>query len=161
MQSSQFSSYAPFYPSIDVDEEDHAQRIALATQMIFYLDVAIAARAYSNALDARYGFEVFESTVRDESRDLLQRFVAGDTNLGMSTQELKQKLDTFKQDAKVEARYAKRLRMWTRLFEIVFGKENFKNALETCNDSLPSTVIAPILLGGSLAFAAICLTKSF
>lgn len=155
MHSIQFPSLTILHPSIDFDEKEHAQRIALAKQIITCIDVAIAARAYSNALDARYGSEVDNSSVREDARAFLQPFVDGHTLLGISTVYLQEKLVVFKQDAKREARYAKRLRLWTLVFETVFGKENFKSAMQASKNELPQAHCMPLLLGISLALATI------
>lgn len=161
MQSTEISSNTPTSTSIEVEEQVHAYRIGLAKQMIAFLDVAITARAYSNAVDASYGSEVYESSVRDDSRTLLQSFVDGKTLLGISTLELEEKFIVFKKDAKHEARYAKRLRLWTRLFEIVFGKANFRSAMKSGDESRSPFDFGPMLLGISLALATIMVARAF
>ncbi len=161
MQSIQFSSITPLYPSIDFDEQEHGRRIALAKQIIACIDVAIAARAYSNALDARYGSAVYDSSVREDARALLQSFVDGRTLLELSTSYLQEKLSEFQQDAKREARYAKRLHLWTRIFEIIFGKDNFKSGMNASTEGLPRVDFGPMLLGVSLALATILVVKAF
>ena len=161
MHSLHNSSFTPFYAPVEFDHKDHAQRIDLANEMIVYLDVAIAAKAYSDAIDSNYGTEILASSIRNESRDLLQRFVMGQTQLGMATGELKEKLTAIKRDAKREVRYAKRLHLWTRIFELIFGKENFKAAADACKVDPPQIDFAPILFGISLALSAIWLVNFF
>lgn len=161
MQSIQIPSITPLYSSIDLDEQEHLRRIALAKQIIACIDVAIAARAYSNALDARYGSAVYDSSVREDARAMLWVFVDGRTHLGISTAYLQEKLTDFQQDAKREARYAKRLRLWTRVIELIFGKDNFKSAMETSNDEFPQASYAPMLLGISFALATILIARAF
>lgn len=151
----------PIYPSIEVDANEHALRIELAVKISNQLELAIAAKAYTDALDLQFGIAVVPSTVRNETHSLLQKFISGQAQLSESTQALEEMLVVAKQDARIHAKYAKRMRFWTRLFEIVFGKNNLKTAAKASKETTSQIDPTLVLIGISLAICAIWLARVF
>lgn len=151
----------PIYPSIEVDANEHALRIELAKQIGIHLELSIAAKAYTDALDLEYGIKGVRSSVRNETLALLREFTSGNAQLSETSQELQEMLVVAKEDARVHARYAKRMRFWTRLFEVVFGKGKLKEAAQASKNSVSQIDPMPVLIGISLAVCAIWLARVF